>query len=81
MSRKKDTKASGSAVDRRQFLGAALGAGGLLASMGLGQYVRAQGASAPVRSAPPPPAPEPTVSQPAPLRDLKGKAARLKEVE
>jgi len=76
MSRKKDTKASGSAdyaVDRRQFLGAALGAGGLLASMGLGQYVKAQGASAPVRPAAPPP--EPTVSQLAPLRDLKGKVA------
>ncbi len=39
MSRKKDTKASiavPSGVDRRQFIGAALGAGGLLASMGLG---------------------------------------------
>ena len=78
MSRKKDTKASriplASGVDRRQFIGAALGAGGLLASMGLGQYVRAQGASAPARLAPPP---EPTVSQPAPLRDLKGKVAYI----
>ena len=76
MSRKKDTKAPGNTahgVDRRQFIGA-LGAGGLLASMGLGQYVKAQGASAP--AAPPAgPPPEPTVSQPAPLRDLKGKVA------
>ena len=78
MSRKKDTKAPiiivpSSGVDRRQFLGAALGAGGLLASMGLSQYVRAQGASAPIaRPAPPP---EPTFSQPAPLRDLRGKVA------
>jgi NAD(P)-dependent dehydrogenase (short-subunit alcohol dehydrogenase family) len=76
MSRKKDTKApvtaAGYAVDRRQFLGAALGAGGLLASMGLGHYVRAQGASAPPPQAP---ASEPKVAQPAPLRDLKGKVA------
>jgi NAD(P)-dependent dehydrogenase (short-subunit alcohol dehydrogenase family) len=63
-----------SGLDRRQFLGAALGAGGLLASMGLSQYVRAQGGSAPARPAP---APEPTVSQPAPLRDLKGKVAYI----
>jgi NAD(P)-dependent dehydrogenase (short-subunit alcohol dehydrogenase family) len=77
MSRKKDTKAPGAAahgVDRRQFIGAALGAGGLLASMGLGQYVKAQGASAPAARAAAPVA-EPTVSQPAPLRDLKGKVA------
>src|SRR5215475_2049182 len=74
MSRKKDIIASGyPALDRRQFLNAALGAGGLLASMGLAQYARAQGASAPI--ARPPPPPEPTVSQPAPLRDLKGKVA------
>lgn len=78
MSRKKDTKASlpiAAAVDRRQFIGAALGAGGLLASMGLGHYVKAQGASAP--AARPAPRPEPTVSQPAPLRDLKGKVAYI----
>ena len=82
MSRKKDTKASIAAtagVDRRQFIGAALGAGGLLASMGLGHYVRAQGAaqSASAPGARPPPPPEPTVSQPAPLRDLKGKVAYI----
>jgi NAD(P)-dependent dehydrogenase (short-subunit alcohol dehydrogenase family) len=77
MSRKKDTKASipvATGVDRRQFIGAMVGAGGLLASMGLSQYARAQGASAPT-AVPAGPPPEPTVSQPAPLRDLKGKVA------
>jgi NAD(P)-dependent dehydrogenase (short-subunit alcohol dehydrogenase family) len=61
------------AVDRRQFIGAALGTGGLLASMGLAHYARAQNAAAPAVRPPPPP--EPAVSQPAPLRDLKGKVA------
>lgn len=76
MSRKKNSKAAGaatSAVDRRQFLGVALGTGGLLASMGLAHYARAQNASAPAVRPPPPP--EPLVSQPAPLRNLKGKVA------
>ena len=80
MSRKKDTKTSKAAVpalDRRRFLGAgmALGTGGLLASLGLSRYAKAQGASAP--AARPAPAPEPAVSQPAPLKDLKGKVAYI----
>ena len=78
MSRKNDTKApivAAPAVDRRQFLGAgmALGTGGLLAGLGLAHYAKAQGASAP--AARPSPPPEPVVSQPPPLRDLKGKVA------
>src|SRR5688572_19863832 len=77
MSRRKDTnvsKVEGAGVDRRQFLGVALGTGGVLASMGLAHYAKAQ--NAPTRSAPSmPPLPEPAVSQPAPLKDLKGKVA------
>src|SRR5687767_10279576 len=86
MSRKKDIKASKvagaaierpapntftTAVDRRQFLGVALGTGGLLAGMGLAQYAKAQNAARPSMPIPP----EPAVSQPAPLKDLKGKVA------
>lgn len=79
MPRKKTTKSSNIAapgLDRRQFLGAsmALGTGGLLASLGLSRYVKAQNAAPGARPAPPP---EPTVSQPAPLRDLKGKVAYI----
>jgi len=81
MSRKKDTKvqpnAAVPALDRRQFLGAsmALGTGSLLAGFGLAHYAKAQGASTPaVRQLPPP---EPRVSQPAPLKDLKGKVAYI----
>ncbi|HEY8508192.1 MAG TPA: SDR family NAD(P)-dependent oxidoreductase, partial [Steroidobacteraceae bacterium] len=66
---KRDTRRSFSQLDRRQFLGAA-GAGGLLASLGLSRYVAAQNASLP-------PSSEPTVSQPPPLRDLKGKVAYI----
>jgi NAD(P)-dependent dehydrogenase (short-subunit alcohol dehydrogenase family) len=78
MARKKDKQAASVAapgLDRRQFLGAsmALGTGGLLAGLGLSRYARAQNASAP--TARPQPPPEPTVSQPAPLKDLKGKVA------
>src|SRR6478752_2555825 len=60
-----------SKVDRRQFLGgtAALGA----AFAGLSRTVVAQ--NAPAAGAPPARPPEPTVSQPAPLKDLKGKTA------
>ncbi|MEP7244294.1 MAG: SDR family oxidoreductase [Gammaproteobacteria bacterium] len=96
MSKKTDKQAvrdANIALDRRQFLGssAALGAGGLLAGLGLSRYANAQtAAAAPAAGAPPagappagappagaPPAgpPEPTVSQPAPLKDLKGKVA------
>jgi len=76
------------AAERRRFLaeGAAYGAGfGLLAQLGLSHYAMAQsptpaggaaadGAPLPLRAPPPP---EPTVSQPAPLHDLKDKVAYI----
>jgi NAD(P)-dependent dehydrogenase (short-subunit alcohol dehydrogenase family) len=69
-------------LDRRQFLGtgAALGAAGMGAVFGgLTRQVLAQ--NAPPPGAPggqrPPPPPEPTVSQPPPLKDLKGKVAYI----
>src|SRR5262245_50838692 len=68
------------ALERRRFLAeGSLYGTGLLAGLGLSQYAVAQntppaaGAGAP--SARPPLPPEPKVSQPAPLRDLKGKVA------
>ena len=69
------------AIERRRFLseGMSLGGAGILASMGLGHYAAAQTNPAPA-SAPgarPAPPPEPAVSQPAPLRDLKGKVAYI----
>jgi NAD(P)-dependent dehydrogenase (short-subunit alcohol dehydrogenase family) len=71
------------AAERRRFLaeGTVYGAG-ILASLGLSQYVRAQGAPPPAGSAPgafvrPPPPPEPAFAQRAPLHDLKGKVAYI----
>ena len=77
------------AAERRRFLaeGSLYGAG-ILASLGLSQYVRAQGAppaggsAAAASSAPgpfnrPPLPPEPAVAQRAPLHDLKGKVAYI----
>src|SRR5580698_7271278 len=71
------------AAERRRFLaeGSVYGAG-ILASLGLSQYVRAQGAPPPAGSAPapfvrPPPPPEPAFAQRAPLHDLKGKVAYI----
>jgi NADP-dependent 3-hydroxy acid dehydrogenase YdfG len=73
------------AAGRRRFLqdsAAGAGAASLLAAMGLSQYAVAQNAAAPAAAAggPPPgarpaPPPEPKVSQPAPLKVLKGKVA------
>jgi NAD(P)-dependent dehydrogenase (short-subunit alcohol dehydrogenase family) len=78
------------AAERRRFLaeGALYGASaGILASLGLSHYARAQGA--PPASAPgpgpagpgpgarPPPPQEPAFSQRAPLHDLKGKVAYI----
>jgi NAD(P)-dependent dehydrogenase (short-subunit alcohol dehydrogenase family) len=72
-------------ANRRDFL--ALGSGGLLASLGLTACATKQPsassaavAAAPATSSPPPAGrpplpPEPKVSQPAPLKDLKGKVA------
>src|SRR6185503_17023292 len=70
------------AAERRRFLQeGALYGGGILAGLGLSRYAVAQtqaatppgtGNGPPVR---PPLPPEPKVSQPAPLRDLKGKVA------
>jgi NAD(P)-dependent dehydrogenase (short-subunit alcohol dehydrogenase family) len=71
------------AAERRRFLaeGTVYGAG-ILASLGLSQYGRAQGTPPPAGSAPapfvrPPPPPEPAFSQRAPLHDLKGKVAYI----
>ena len=73
------------AAERRRFLaeGSVYGAG-ILASLGLAQYVRAQGTppaagpgSAPGPFNRPPPPPEPAFAQRAPLRDLKGKVAYI----
>jgi NAD(P)-dependent dehydrogenase (short-subunit alcohol dehydrogenase family) len=87
MASKKDTHAKGTkapSLDRRRFLGAGMafgaGAGGLLAGLGLSRYAVAQGAAAPAAGrgpGRPPIPPEPTVSQPAPLQDLKGKVAYI----
>ena len=75
------------ALDRRQILGAgfALGAGGLLASLGLSPPAVAQGevpGSGPAAGAarsggPPPTPPEPKFSQPPPLKHLEGKVAYI----
>ena len=92
MSKKEDTKGmrATSELDRRQFLGGTgmavgLGAGGLLASLGLSGCATkpaaaaaspaAPAAAAPAPAGRPPLPPEPTVSQPPPLQDLKGKVA------
>src|SRR5262245_6188390 len=74
-------------LDRRRFLGTGMalgiGAGGLLAGLGRSSHVRAQSrtpapapaaGSGPGRFAFPP---EPTVAQPPPLKDLKGKVAYI----
>jgi NAD(P)-dependent dehydrogenase (short-subunit alcohol dehydrogenase family) len=71
------------AAERRRFLAeGSLYGTGILASLGLSQYARAQGAppaagSAPGPGARPPPPPEPAFSQRAPLHDLKGKVAYI----
>ena len=73
------------ALDRRRFLAGSMafgaGAGTLLAGLGLSRTAAAQGAApAPAAgSGPgrPPLPPEPTVSQPPPLKDLKGKVAYI----
>jgi NAD(P)-dependent dehydrogenase (short-subunit alcohol dehydrogenase family) len=86
MSKKEDTRAMNTAaagLDRRQFLGTGvacgLGAGTLLAGLGLSRYATAQNATATPPAGPspgrPPLPPEPQVSQPPPLKDLKGKVA------
>src|SRR5690349_18185542 len=76
------------ALERRRFLqdsAAGIGAVSLLAAMGLSQYAVAQnappapaaGAGSASAGARPAPPPEPTVSQPAPLKVLKGKVAYI----
>ncbi|HVY80680.1 MAG TPA: SDR family oxidoreductase, partial [Steroidobacteraceae bacterium] len=89
MAKRKDTRTMRDAqsapvtgLDRRQFLGTGIAAGGLLAALGLSQYANAQapGGSAPASAPPPGPRqlpPEPTVAQPPPLKDLKGKVAYI----
>ncbi|MBX5462855.1 MAG: SDR family NAD(P)-dependent oxidoreductase [Steroidobacteraceae bacterium] len=75
--RTRTTREAGATLDRRQFLGAGavLGSGGLLASLGLSRYAAAQ-SQAPGAGRPALP-PEPAVSQPPPLKDLKGKVAYI----
>lgn len=68
--------------DRRDFLGTTLGigTGGLLAGLGLSQYVAAQSPPSAARAAGagrPPRPPEPAFSQPPPLKILKGKVAYI----
>lgn len=82
MSKQKTPTTSDSPFDRRQFLGGvALGTGGLLAGLGLSRYATAQAPTAVRSTATPngdprlPFPPEPKVSQPPPLRELKGKVA------
>jgi NADP-dependent 3-hydroxy acid dehydrogenase YdfG len=75
-------RGTSSRMGRRQFMGgAALGGAGLSAAFaGLGRSVVAQNAPAAAPPAPgsfPAPPPEPTVSQPPPLKDLKGKVAYI----
>ena len=73
------------AAERRRFLAeGSLYGTGILASLGLSQYVRAQGAPPAPGSGPgpgpgarPPPPPEPAFSQRAPLHDLKGRVAYI----
>jgi NAD(P)-dependent dehydrogenase (short-subunit alcohol dehydrogenase family) len=66
------------AADRRRFLAeGAVGAAGLLAQFGVARYAVAQGAPPQGAGAPAAPPAEPTVSQPAPLHDLKGKVAYI----
>jgi NADP-dependent 3-hydroxy acid dehydrogenase YdfG len=84
MSRKKhtgDVRDSAHGLDRRQFLGTGLvGAGSVLAGLGLSHYAAAQNTPAITPAAPPGrPAfpPEPSVAQPPPLKDLKGKVAYI----
>ena len=71
-------------LGRRRFLGtsmAALGAGTLLTDLGLARHAEAQNATpAPAGGPPPglpPRPPEPKVSQPPPLKDVKGKVAYI----
>jgi len=70
-------------LDRREFLGTgmAFGAGGLLAALGVNGTAAAQAAAPAAAAAPgparPPMPPEPKVSQPPPLKDLKGKVAYI----
>lgn len=84
------TASAAAGLDRRRFLGngmaLGLGAGTLLADLGLSRPAEAQSATpAPAGGPPaggpplgrPPLPPEPKVSQPPPLKDLKGKVAYI----
>jgi NAD(P)-dependent dehydrogenase (short-subunit alcohol dehydrogenase family) len=69
------------ALERRRFLAEGakygVGAAGILAGLGLSHYAVAQTQAPPAGAARPSAPPEPKVSQPAPLRDLKGKVAYI----
>src|SRR5690242_2973863 len=79
MSKKTHHDTARSSFDRRQFLGAGAAGVGLMFT-GLARDVLAQNApppGGPPGGVRPPPPPEPTVSQPPPLKDLKGKVAYI----
>ncbi len=66
--------------DRRRFLGSLAAGASLLAALGASSAAIAQqaGGQPPPPGGPrPPPPPEPTVSQPPPMRDVKGKTAYI----
>jgi NAD(P)-dependent dehydrogenase (short-subunit alcohol dehydrogenase family) len=65
--------------NRREFLGTTLGigTGTLLAGLGLAQYAAAQSSAPAAGAARQPWGPLPTLSQPPPLKDLKGKVAYI----
>jgi NAD(P)-dependent dehydrogenase (short-subunit alcohol dehydrogenase family) len=66
--------------DRRKFLGTLAAGAGLLAALGASSAAIAQqaGGPPPAFGGPrPPPPPEPAVSQPPPMRDVKGKTAYI----
>ena len=70
--------------DRRKFLGSLAAGAGLLAALSASSAAIAQQAGGPPPGGPggpggprPPPPPEPAVSQPPPMRDVKGKTAYI----
>ena len=79
----KSTETDLEASDRRKFLGKLAAGAGLLAALGASSAAIAQQAGGPPPGGPgpggprPPPPPEPTVSQPPPMRDVKGKTAYI----
>jgi NAD(P)-dependent dehydrogenase (short-subunit alcohol dehydrogenase family) len=65
------------ALERRRCLSEGVGAGGLLAGLGLSRYAKAQQRPPASSARAPSGLSEPSVAQPAPLRDLEGKVAYI----